>query len=159
MALDRADGKLKWNTQLKVAAAPSEPGDEDRGAPPGGGNAGGAAPTPVTDGQFVYAFFGNGVLGCVDATGKQVWARRLLAGGHGNMYGLAASPVKYGDLLIQVVDRGANARVHASFVVAVRAKDGTEVWRKDRRRVRAGQRRRWFTVQTATCWLRPLRRW
>ena len=110
MALDRADGKLKWNTQLKVAAAPSEPGDEDRGPSPGGGSAGGAAPTPVTDGQFVYAFFGNGVLGCVDATGKQVWARRLLVGGHRNMYGLAASPVKYGDLLIQVVDRGANAR-------------------------------------------------
>ena len=37
MAPDRADGKLKWNTQLKVAAAPSEPADEDRGASPGGG--------------------------------------------------------------------------------------------------------------------------
>lgn len=141
MALDRAAGKLQWNTELKVADAASEPGKDQHGPAPAGGNAGGAAPTPITDGKFVYAFFGNGILGCVDAAGKQVWARRLFTGGEGNMYGLAASPILYGDLLIQVVDRAANARGNGSFVVAVRAIDGTEVWRKDR--------------PTGSCWTTP----
>ena len=36
---------------------------------------------PVTDGQFVYAFFGNGILGCVDSSGKQIWAGALVSGG------------------------------------------------------------------------------
>ncbi len=132
MALDRATGKLQWNTALQVAAAASGPDNEERNPPPLGGSAGGAAPTPVTDGQFVYAFFGNGILGCVDSGGKQVWARTLASAKPENTYGLAASPILYGDLLIQVVDRGGSVRDKGSFVVAVRAADGAEVWRIER---------------------------
>ena len=49
-----------------------------------------------------------------------------------NRYGLAASPVLYGDLLIQVVDLGDDPKDGLSFIVAVRAKDGVEAWRQDR---------------------------
>ena len=132
MAFDRETGKLQWNTTLKVPGAAGEPDRDEPAQPSIGGSAGGAAPTPVTDGQFVYAFFGNGILGCVDSGGKQIWARALVSGGPKNMYGLAASPVLYGEVLIQVVDRGGSARAKESFVIAVRAKDGTEVWRKQR---------------------------
>ena len=139
MAFDRETGRLQWNAMLKVPAA-DEPDDEE--PIPMGKTAGGAAPTPVTDGKFVYAFFGNGVLGCVDSSGKQVWARRLVAGKPKNTYGFGASPILYGDLLIQVVDRGANPRAKESFVVAVRTKDGTEAWRKER--------------PVSSCWTTPL---
>jgi len=132
MAFDRETGKLQWNTTLKVPGATGKPDRDEPGPAPLGGSAGGAAATPVTDGQFVYACFGNGILGCVDSGGKQIWARALAASRPKNMYGLAASPVLYGDLLIQVVDRGQSARAKVSFVVAVRAKDGAEVWRKER---------------------------
>ncbi len=132
MAFDRETGKLQWNTTLKVPGAAGKPDRDEPQPPPLGGSAGGAAPTPVTDGQFVYAFFGNGILGCVDSSGKQIWAGALVSGGPKNLYGLAASPVLYGEVLIQVVDRGGSARAKESFVVAVGAKDGTEVWRKER---------------------------
>ena len=132
MAFDRETGRLEWNTALKVPAAAGEPDDDAFQPAPMGKTAGGAASTPVTDGKFVYAFFGNGVLGCVDSGGKQVWARRLVSGKPKNIYGLAASPILHGDLLIQVIDQGANARAKESFVVAVRTKDGAEAWRKVR---------------------------
>ncbi len=141
MAFDRETGTLQWNTTLKAIkprplvanpGAASEPDDGEPPRPSMGGSAGGAAPTPVTDGQFVYAFFGNGTLGCVDAGGKQIWAKALAAGKPKNMYGLAGSPVLYGEVLIQVVDCGGGCDDHGSFVVALRAKDGAEVWRKER---------------------------
>ena len=115
MAFDRETGKLQWKTVLNVPPPNAEPGkgepENDGGRP----EAGGAAPTPVTDGRFIYAFFGNGIVGCVDAGGKPVWAKRLVSGGPKNTYGLAASPVLYGDLLIQMVDRGGNARAATVF--------------------------------------------
>jgi outer membrane protein assembly factor BamB len=132
---------LRWSTTLQVRPPASEPAEDD--APViVGDKAGGAAPTPVTDGQFIYAFFADGVLGCVDSAGKQVWARRLVEGGPKNGYGLAASPVLYDDLVIQVIDRGPNADAKASFIVAVRAKDGGQVWRADR--------------PVISCWTTPL---
>ncbi len=138
-ACDRASGKSLWDTTLHVQAPAGGPAEDDAARSSG---AGGAAPTPVTDGKFVYAFFGDGVLGCVDSGRKQVWARRLVEGGPKNAYGLAASPVLYGDLVIQVIDRGMNARAEASFIVAVSAHDGAEVWRKDR--------------PVGSCWTTPL---
>ena len=131
MAFDRETGRLEWNTALKVPAAAGEPDDDASQPAPMGKTAGGAASTPVTDGKFVYAFFANGVLGCVDSGGKQVWVRRLVSGKPKNIYGFAASPILHGDLLIQVIDQGMNARAKESFVVAVRTKDGAEAWRKD----------------------------
>ena len=83
MAFDRETGKLQWNTTLKVPGAVSEPDHDEPGPARVGRSAGGAAPTPLTDGQFVYAFFGNGLLGCVDSGGKQIWARVLVSGGPG----------------------------------------------------------------------------
>jgi outer membrane protein assembly factor BamB len=32
-----------------------------------------ASPTPVTDGKYVYTFFGSEGLYCYDFNGKQVW--------------------------------------------------------------------------------------
>lgn len=130
IAFDRATGKQLWDTALKVPPAVETP--EDKEGPPEAGDAGPASATPVTDGKFVYASFADSSLGCVDAGGKQVWVKRLVQGRAKNVYGLASSPLLYGDLVIQVIDRGTDPDAKLSFITALRAKDGTEVWRKDR---------------------------
>jgi len=145
LAFDRTTGKPLWSAILEIpvpASVPATEGQENEWPEmDGDGSAGTAAPTPVTDGKFIYAFFGNGVLSCFDSSGKQVWAKRLVAGGPKNAYGYAASPLLYGDLVIQVIDRGCFDD-KASFIIAVRAKDGTEAWRTLR--------------PVGSCWATPL---
>jgi outer membrane protein assembly factor BamB len=64
----------------------------------GGGNTG---PTPVTDGQRVYAWFGEtGVLSCFDLDGKRLWTRFEKPGG--GEHGINASPVLSGNLLVLI---------------------------------------------------------
>jgi len=130
MAFERASGKLLWDTAIKSPAPIAMPGDEKLEAI--GKDTGLAAPTPCTDGQRVYAFFGTGVLACVDNAGQQVWSQRLIKGKPRNVYGLAACPVLYGDLVIQVVDQGSSPDDRLSFIVALRAKDGVPVWAQER---------------------------
>ena len=94
----KASGKLLWDTVLRAPARTSVPGDEEFRT--FGKDTGLAAPTACTDGKRVYAFFGTGVLGCVGFDGRQVWAGRLVRSKPRNVYGLAASPVLYGDVVI-----------------------------------------------------------
>ena len=51
------------------------PGEDGPGQVPGqsGGEAGEAAPTPVSDGQHVYVLFGTGVAACFDLDGNRKW--------------------------------------------------------------------------------------
>jgi outer membrane protein assembly factor BamB len=136
MAYNRTTGTLVWDVQLRTEAAASQPAAPEGGAPGEqfevNRDTGLAAPTPVTDGNRIYASFGSGVIGCVDRTGKQVWAKRLTPGQIKNTYGMASSPVMYGDTVIQQVDQGMNPDAGLSFLVAYATKDGTEKWRKAR---------------------------
>lgn len=123
LAFDRASGALLWDTPI------GGPGEETFEP----SQAGLAAPTACTDGRRVYAFFGSGVMGCVDAvTGEFLWNRPLVENPN-NPFGLAASPVLYGDLVIQSVDLETDDEgdepVFHSFVVALRAASGEEAWR------------------------------
>lgn len=132
LAFDRTTGKQLWRRTLQAAPPPPLPEGEWPWEP---GQAGLASPTPCTDGRRVYAFYGDGVLGCVDLAGKQVWARRLVDRPD-SAYGLAASPIVHNGLIIQVVDldyaEAEGKLVTQSFVVAVRAEDGQQVWRAER---------------------------
>ena len=61
-----------------------------------------AAPTPITDGERVYALFATGDLACYDKAGDLVWYRSLVGDYPtiGNNVGMAASPTLWNDLLI-----------------------------------------------------------
>jgi len=64
----------------------------------GGGNTG---PTPVTDGQRVYAWFGEtGVVACYDLEGRRIWTRFEQPGG--GEHGINSSPVLVGRLLVLI---------------------------------------------------------
>jgi outer membrane protein assembly factor BamB len=63
-----------------------------------------ASPSPVTDGQHVWAHFGTGDLACYNFAGDKVWAINLTKdhGPYSIWWGHANSPVLLGDLLISV---------------------------------------------------------
>ena len=88
-----------------------------------------ATPTPVTDGERVYAWFGNGQLIVLDMEGRLVWSRHL-----GTEYtrfdtqwGHGSSPALFGDLLVLLCDHLTDA-----YLLAVDARTGKERWRVER---------------------------
>ncbi|MCP4816235.1 MAG: PQQ-binding-like beta-propeller repeat protein, partial [Planctomycetaceae bacterium] len=54
-----------------------------------------ASPTPVTDGQFVYAYYGTGDVFCLDLEGRLQWHRSLAAeyGRFENRFSATSSPL------------------------------------------------------------------
>jgi len=88
-----------------------------------------ATPSPVTDGHFVYAFFGTGDVVCLDFDGKLQW-HRSLAGEYGqfeNRFAASSSPLLDGQLLILQCDHYGR-----SYVLAIDAALGSNRWKVDR---------------------------
>ena len=116
---DRADGRELWHTPLFGSAEPEgyfQPG-------------GMAVPTPAADGRRLYALFGTGDLVCLDFDGKPVWMRSLAQeyGPFRNRWGMAASPLLLGDLLVVLVDHWGG-----SYLLGVDAGTGATRWKTDR---------------------------
>ena len=89
----------------------------------------GSWPTPVTDGQRVYAWFGNGQLVALDINGRVVWSRHL-GTEHApfkTQWGHGSSPTLHGDLLILLCDHLSDA-----YLLAVDARTGKERWKVER---------------------------
>jgi outer membrane protein assembly factor BamB len=90
-----------------------------------------AAPTPVTDGEHVYALFATGDLVCYAKDGELAWYRSLVGDYPtiGNNVGLAVSPVLHNGMLIVCLEN-----VGESFVAGIDARTGQNRWRLDRPR-------------------------
>jgi outer membrane protein assembly factor BamB len=122
-AFNRADGRRLW--EYRVEAEGALPGVHDKHNL--------ASPSPITDGQTVYAWFATGQLVALDMNGKPTWQRHLgkeispfdINWGHGS------SPTLYQDLLILLCDHGP-----ASYLLAVDKRTGREKWKTDRGRGR-----------------------
>jgi outer membrane protein assembly factor BamB len=82
-----------------------------------------ASETPVTDGQRVYAYFGNLGLFCYDMDGKELWSRKWGTFKTRLGWGTAASPVLYKDRVYIV-----NDNEQKSFIAAIDKRSGEEVW-------------------------------
>jgi outer membrane protein assembly factor BamB len=87
-----------------------------------------ASQTPVTDGTYVYAFFGDQGMYCYDFQGKQIWSRDLGSFTMLNNWGLGSSPVLYKNLVIQTCDQ----ETGGSSLIALDKKTGKTVWKTDR---------------------------
>lgn len=111
----RDDGKLLWE-----AAAPTPPLIERTYRKNTHATA-----TPLTDGTRVFALFGNGGLMAVDFNGKQLWHYSF--GETSNYHGPGGSPLLYKDRIIFYQDQRAD-----SFIVALDAKTGKEIWKTPR---------------------------
>jgi outer membrane protein assembly factor BamB len=86
-----------------------------------------ASETPVTDGERLYAYFGNLGLFCFDMSGKVLWSKRWGPFKTRYGWGTASSPVLHKDRIYIVNDND-----DRSFMIALDKKTGQEVWRVDR---------------------------
>jgi outer membrane protein assembly factor BamB len=86
-----------------------------------------ASETPVTDGQRVYAYFGNVGLFCYDFDGRLLWSKQFGSFKMRYNWGTAASPVLHKDRLFIV-----NDNEEQSFLIALDKKTGEQIWRVDR---------------------------
>lgn len=84
-----------------------------------------ASATCVTDGEFLYAFFGMGGLHCYTTDGQHVWSRDL--GNFTGPWGTASSPVLVGNMVIQNCDADAN-----SYLIAMNKLTGETIWQTTR---------------------------
>jgi outer membrane protein assembly factor BamB len=88
-----------------------------------------ASPTPVTDGERVYAYFGAEGLYAYDFAGNLAW--KWWPGGIASFgVGVGTSPVFYKDVVILQCDEDEGK---ASFIVALHKATGKEVWRASRK--------------------------
>ena len=83
-----------------------------------------ASETPVTDGERVYAYFGNLGLYCLDFDGRSAWSKPFEPRATRNGWGTAASPVLHGDRLYILNDND-----DESYLLCLDKRTGDEVWR------------------------------
>jgi outer membrane protein assembly factor BamB len=90
-----------------------------------------AAPTPATDGSYIYAWFGGEGDGlyCYDFNGKLVWKTAVGKIATVGM-GPGTSPVLYENLVILQCDEDEGKN---SFITALDKKTGKEVWKTPRK--------------------------
>ena len=115
--LDLDTGKIAWQKEV------------DRRVPQHGHHLKNtfASETPVTDGERVYAYFGNVGLFCFDFDGKLLWSKKWKSVPTRFDWGTAASPVLHGERIYVVNDND-----DESFLVALDKRTGEPVWRVQR---------------------------
>lgn len=84
-----------------------------------------ASATPATDGENVFAFFGDFGAVSYGPDGQERW--RLPLGPFQNLHGMASSPMLAGDLVILLADQDVG-----SYMLAVDKDSGAVVWKAER---------------------------
>ena len=120
LALDRHSGRILW--ERGTPPVPTRVVDK-RNNP--------ASPSPAVEPNGVYVFFPDYGLIAYDGAGKQLWAMPL--GPFNNIYGMGASPVIVGDLLVLVCDQSLG-----SFIIAIEKRTGRVKWKVDRPEAKSG---------------------
>jgi len=127
MCFDARNGEELWRKKL---------GESGRNVPRNNL----ATPSPVTDGRHVYFIYGSGDLAGLDIEGNILWSRNLEEE-YGNIslkYGYSSSPLLYDNkLYILVLRRHTAYRTPRStgldsFILAVDAGTGTNIWKQPR---------------------------
>ncbi len=116
-AYSRHDGSVAWQ-RVALERTPHESHHQESGW---------ATASPVTDGKRLYAHFGSAGTFAYSLDGEPLWKVDL-----GDMtarlgYGEGSSPALWGDTLVVNWDHE-----QGSFVVALDARTGKELWRKQR---------------------------
>src|SRR5688572_23445742 len=95
LCLDRKTGQVKWQHEVGPGIAYDDRSNF-------------SSPSPVTDGQLVYFYYGDGELVCFDMAGKKIWSRSIQNdyGPFAYQWTYAASPtLSDGKLYVQVLQR------------------------------------------------------
>jgi outer membrane protein assembly factor BamB len=118
-AFRRSDGKRLWQYKTP-ATGDHQPNHEKHNL---------ATPTPVTDGEHIFAWFGNGQVVALGRDGRELWKRHLgqQYGSFMNDWGHGSSPALYRDLLILLCEH----KPHA-YLLALDKRTGEERWKVER---------------------------
>ena len=111
VCLDANRGTIVWDKKIKPVL-PESSRVRDHGY---------AAPTPVTDGEYLYVFLGKTGVLKYDLQGNQIWQTSVGTKTHG--WGCGTSPILYENMVI------VNASVESGSLVAINKISGKEVWR------------------------------
>jgi outer membrane protein assembly factor BamB len=86
----------------------------------------GAAPTPASDGERIFALFSSNDLVCLDLEGNLLWLRGLTRDypNASNSVGMASSPLVVGGTLVVQVENDTN-----SFAAGLDALTGVNLWK------------------------------
>ena len=140
---DRESGKQVWHHTLS-----SKTRQDDRSNY--------AAPSPATDGKRVVFFYGSGDLLALDLEGKELWKRNIQKdyGAFAFLWTFSSSPVLYDDrVYMQVLQRDVAVRgkgfadkPNKSYLLALDAANGKEIWRHFRPSEAVAESREAFTT-------------
>ena len=125
IVLNRSDGTILWQKTLREIN-PHEGTHRDATY---------ASNSPVTDGEFIYAYFGSRGLYCVDMMGNVKWEKDVGTMYKRNTFGEGSSPVLHGNTLVIVQDHEGD-----SFITALDKRTGDVLWKTDR-----NERTTWFS--------------
>lgn len=129
LALDKATGEILWNTQV-TEAVPHEGIHQTSSH---------CAGSPIVEDGRVYAFFGSRGLFALTTEGEVIWSRDLGDMRTRMQFGEGATPALHEGTLIVPWDHEGE-----SFVAALSADTGEEIWRRPR-----NERTSWFTPAVA----------
>lgn len=120
VCVNRADGGILWTRQVDQGNRTYRKQNN-------------SSPSPVTDGELVWTFTGNGVLTAFDMSGTEKWKREIQKdyGQFGLNWGYGSSPLLYEDRLIIPVLHGNNTD-DPSYLLALDKKTGKTLWRTER---------------------------
>ncbi|MCS5702324.1 MAG: PQQ-binding-like beta-propeller repeat protein [Acidobacteria bacterium] len=116
-AVDWNTGDIRWERELH-ASVPEAPRHLKNSY---------ASETPVTDGERVYAYFGQIGIFAFDIDGTPLWSQQWEPFRTRNGWGTAASPVLHNDRLYIVNDND-----DQSFLLALDKRTGEPIWRIER---------------------------
>jgi outer membrane protein assembly factor BamB len=117
-ALDRRTGSRAWEFELP-AEGPLPSVHEKHNL---------ASPSPVTDGERVYAWFGTGQIAAIDTSGRLVWKKHLGAdyGAFQINWGHGSSPAVHDGVLLLLC-----YHERTSYLLALDARTGAVKWKAD----------------------------
>jgi outer membrane protein assembly factor BamB len=128
IALDRKSGAILWNKQVFEQVTRRKEGRNTY-----------ATPTPATDGERVYACFGDGSFAALTFDGTLVWTNRDYS--FYSQHGLGSSPILHDGLLVMARDGSSDGDDKGlgwqkpwdrSFVLALDARTGKQAWKTAR---------------------------
>lgn len=120
------DGRIVWKQRVSGGNADARSGE---------GNS--ASPSPCTDGEHVWVFFGTGILACYTADGREVWKVDVNErfGRIDIQFGMTSTPVLDGDALYLQLIHGAmklGDDTRTGKVIRLDKRTGATVWAVDR---------------------------
>ncbi len=119
-ALDLATGEILWQTSVFSSRKAKKHWFNTH-----------ATPTPVTDGERVYVYFGT-VLAAVDFEGRVVWSEEIDTNySRYSRYGAAASPILTSEAVIVTQDREYGETDDVGWIAAYDKATGRQLWRDE----------------------------